>query len=131
MRNPKFTTKEEYLKYRKQWKADYKELSQTIRDCRYINKAWGQAYGKATKVVSSIFPPPVEWFELHREITKLQREYFNENKQAMELFDKYKNKNRSKEHLRVEAHKMMQELKEAKLEAQRQYLAAKATLVPA
>lgn len=34
MRNPQFNTKEEYLAYRSEWKAEYKQLSKTIRDER-------------------------------------------------------------------------------------------------
>lgn len=31
MRNAKFNTKEEYLAYRSEWRAEYKQLSQNIR----------------------------------------------------------------------------------------------------
>lgn len=34
MRNNKFTTKEEYLQYRKEWKAEYKQLSEDIRETK-------------------------------------------------------------------------------------------------
>lgn len=34
MRNTEFKTKEEYLAYRKQWKADYSQLTQEIRETK-------------------------------------------------------------------------------------------------
>ena len=34
MRNKEFKTKEEYLQYRKDWKREYAELSQTIRETK-------------------------------------------------------------------------------------------------
>ena len=65
----KFNSKETYLAYRSEWKANYKSLSQTIRDNKHT------------------------WTHYR---------------------------------LKKQATAMLEELKEAKMEAQRQYLAAKA-----
>lgn len=72
-----FTNKETYLAWRTEWRAQYAELTQTIRQCRIDHDRSG-------------------------------REFY-----------------------RVQARKMMEVRSESKVEAQRQYLAAKAALEPA
>ena len=47
MRNAEFKTKEEYLQYRKDWKAEYKELSQTIREKKLLHKENSRIFNKA------------------------------------------------------------------------------------
>lgn len=86
MRNSQFKNKEEYLQYRKDWKAEYKQLSKDIRVQKYYIR------GQHT-------PSSSDYYELHR--------------------------------LRTTATCMLEELKQAKEEAQRQYLASKAALVTA
>ena len=79
MRNKKFTNKETYLAYRSEWKAEYKKLSQKIRefkdDVRGRNITWEEA---------------LKLYKLKRKATD-----------------------------------MLEELKEAKVESQRQCLASK------
>ena len=38
-RNPKFKGKDEYLQYRAQWKQDYAQLSANIRDFKFCRKS--------------------------------------------------------------------------------------------
>ena len=80
-----FTTRNEYLAYRADWKNNYKILSQDIRDTREAIK---QAYANNNQDRASI----------------LQYQ---------------------KSELRKTARKMMEELADAKVEAQRQYEAQK------
>ena len=95
-----FNSKETYLAYRSNWKAEYKQLSQTIRDCKFCR-----------------------WFESLK----------NPDRITPELTEKYKSKLNSATQsyyihsLKAQATAMLAELKEAKVEAQRQYLASKTT----
>jgi hypothetical protein len=43
----KFTNKETYLTYRSEWKVKYNTLSETIREYKWMNKAYNQAYSKS------------------------------------------------------------------------------------
>ena len=95
-----FTNKETYLAYRSNWKAQYKELSQQIRDYKFCI-----------------------WFvSLKREdrITPEREERFQK------ITAKYGNRFYYVHSLKKQATAMLEELKEAKQEAQRQYLAEKA-----
>jgi hypothetical protein len=98
-----FTTKEEYLAYRSNWKAQYKELSKDIRDLKFC-RSFPQAHR---------FENPKS-VERYREIEK---RLFNNPNTCVEwkLIEK-----------RVKAFRMLEELKEAKKEAQNQYIATKA-----
>lgn len=80
-----FNSKETYLAYRSNWKAQYKALSQQIRETRHDI----------------------------REAQKNRKYAGGMQYAALKL--------------RKQAAAMLEELKEAKLEAQRQYLASKAT----
>jgi len=93
-----FTNKETYLAYRSNWKAEYKQLSQQIRDYKFMN-----------------------WFmslRLPERITP----------QNQARFDKLKAQYGSRfyyiEPLKAKARQMLEERKASKVEAQRQYLAA-------
>lgn len=87
MRNNQFKTKEEYLQYRKEWKTEYKQLSEDIRECK-------------------------------KDIRDMQR-----NKEYAGGLQS------SLVGLRAEATGMLEELKLAKQEAQRQYLANHRSMV--
>jgi len=98
-----FTNKEEYLAYRSNWKAQYKELSQQIRDLKFC-RGFPQAKRFENYAGKNV--------ERYREIEK---RLFNNPNTCVEwkLSEK-----------RDKAFCMLEELKEAKVEAQRQYLAA-------
>jgi len=49
MRNLNFKTKEEYLAYRVQWKADYQELTQDIRNLKWLRATRCQAHSFTQK----------------------------------------------------------------------------------
>lgn len=96
-----FTNKKEYMAYRSNWKAEYKELSQQIRDLKFC-----RAFPTANR-----FEDPKN-VERYREIEK---RLFNNVNTSVEwtLYEK-----------RNKATYMLEQLKEAKVEAQRQYLAS-------
>lgn len=102
MRNPKFTTKEEYLQYRKDWKEEYKQLSQHIRDFKFAR--WYQSLGE-------------------------KRQNLDGDRRLEEIKKKYRTDYFGVWGLKVKATSMLEELKFAKKEAQRQYLASKQSLV--
>jgi len=112
-----FTNKEEYLAYRAEWKAKYAEISETIREKKWMQKEYSRACNKARKETEGKWP---EYYNRIREILK-------QNPRYIHLEQKYKNDGRWLEKLRKQATEMLEELKAAKQEAQRQYLAAKAT----
>ena len=118
MRNTEFKTKEEYLQYKKDWKSEYKELSQTIREKKILHKKNSRIFNKAVSEKG--------WGDgLWRMV-----EFFTEDKKKTdpkykELVEKYKDDRRWVENLSSEATMMLEELKESKMEAQRQYLASK------
>jgi len=95
-----FNTKEEYLAYRSEWKAQYKELSQQIRDYKFCR-----------------------WFTSVRNPDRITPEL---EARFKKLVAKHGNKFYYVAPLQKKATAMLEELKEAKQEAQRQYLAAKA-----
>jgi len=84
MRNTTFNSKETYLAYRSEWKAEYKQLSHEIRETK-------------------------------KDIRELMRNREYAGGLQSSLIRQ-----------RAEATAMIEELKLAKIEAQRQYLAAKA-----
>jgi hypothetical protein len=96
-----FTNKETYLAYRSEWKAQYKQLSQDIRDLKFC-----RAFPQAKR-----FENPKN-VERYREIEK--RLFNNANTCVEWKLEQYRNK----------ATAMLEELKEAKVEAQHQYLVA-------
>ena len=98
MRNIKFSTKEEYLVYRSEWKAEYKTLSQQIRDFKFAR--WYQTLGESRKSPEG----DARWLKIS-------------NQYKTNCFYVYG--------LKAKATGMLNELKIAKQEAQRQYLASK------
>lgn len=121
MRNKNFTTKKEYLQYRKDWKEEYKTLSQNIREHKLIRRYLSKTANEAMKMVGGI---------LSYDNTKRYFEYINtlnkENEHLQELLKKHKGTYLGS--LRKHAREMLAELKEAKIEANRQYLANKQLL---
>jgi hypothetical protein len=99
--NTSFTNKESYLAYRSAWKAEYKQLSQDIRDLKFC-----RAFPRANR-----FNNPYN-VERYREIEK---RLFNNPNTCVEW---------KLEQARAKATAMLEDLKEAKVKAQEQYLAA-------
>jgi hypothetical protein len=129
MRNTTFSTKEEYLAYRKQWKADYKALSETIRLRRLINKGYQRAYGKACAQID--MAPSLgnsTWLERYQQRNSLRDTLLAEDKGYQTLLKKYEPYKDVKASS-ADATRMLIELKEAKIQAQEQYLAQKAAAV--
>lgn len=120
--NNKFTTKEEYLIYRSEWKVKYNELSNKIRGAVRSRKQYQKAWSKAEKECKTpnVYSDPQKIYKVQKEILKndpiyqaLWRLYNPTNYQYWCYPDREK--------LRKEAFAMLEELKEAKQEAQRQY----------
>lgn len=112
MSNNQFKTKEEYLQYRKDWKAEYKQLSEDIREKKWMQKELNRAWNKGK-----------QWGEV--------QEILSQNKRYQTLHEKYKNEHyliAGLDFYKSLATGMLEELKEAKQEAQRKYLVAKAKL---
>lgn len=120
MRNPKFTTKEEYLQYRKDWKKEYMVLSQMIRDYKTIRNLRNKECNKAMQMIGGMLN-----YDNVNKYFKYVEQNIKENFYLQSLIDKYKGKKTWLEKQRKEANKMMEELKDAKIEANRQYLASK------
>ena len=95
-----FTNKEEYLAYRSNWKAEYKELSQKIRNAKFCK--WYCSLGEARTT-----PELTARFQAIGHGTDWG------------YWSIYK--------MRQKATAMLEELKLAKVEANRQYLASKQT----
>lgn len=122
--NNKFTTKQEYLDYRSNWKSEYKKTSQIIRDLRYIDKEYARAYNKAWMSTSTDYTG--NW---RSKFYNRTLEILNENKKYQELTLKYKPMVGNTKAYKALATDMLNELKEAKVEAQRQYLESKQQLI--
>lgn len=118
MRNPKFTTKEEYLQYRKDWKEEYMALSQIIRDKKWMRREYAKINAKALRQVGG---GQNEYLKLCATINTL----IADNEKYSKLNEKYKNDRIWLEKQREEAKTMMEELSDSKIEANRQYLASK------
>src|SRR5215510_8812980 len=106
MKNITFNSKETYLAYRSAWKAEYKKLSAEIRTLRLADRFYQRkTFG-------------------HLALTEAEERCLAE---ALRLCGpgsiSFNRVNRSKR-----ATEMLAELKEAKREAQRQYLARKGTI---
>src|SRR5689334_11154138 len=93
-----FTNKETYLAYRSEWKAKYKELSQQIRDYKFCR--WYSSLGQ-------------------------ERQTPDMDGRFNDLMAKYGNSVYYVYPLKKRATSMLEELKLAKVEAQRQYLLIK------
>ena len=110
MNNIRFNSKETYLAYRSSWKAEYKRLSAEIRSLRL-----GDRFHQRSR-------------HPHLELSPAEQRYLAEATVLCEsvLFDSslavFHRHRRS-----ARATEMLAELKEAKVEAQRQYLHSKAS----
>lgn len=124
MRNNKFKTKEEYLQYRKDWKDQYKLLSQIIKDKKWLRNRSNNAWSKAWIECNGKTDGKSETWSARYEYYK---NYLNYDVTYKELSDKYKN-DRCIESYQIEVRLMLSELKDAKVEANRQYLAGKQNL---
>lgn len=119
----KFTNKQEYLAYRTQWKSDYKQLSQRIRDYKWMRKHY-------TRVAAPLLnDATLNYITASNKIN----EALNNNERYSKLFKHYDLKQHYQTFylygLKTIATQMLLELKEAKIEAQRQYLAEKQSTV--
>jgi hypothetical protein len=111
-RNNKFTTKDEYLAYRAEWKADYKRLSVDIRNAKLSSKDGARnplTYKRDEKGVGS-------WVH-SKPVTEQEAARSDAWKVAKEHWGSWC--------LSPIATAMLEELKQAKLEAQQQYLKQK------
>lgn len=120
MRNPKFTTKEEYLQYRKDWKEEYMTLSQMIRDYKTIRNLRNKACGKAMQMIGGVLS-----YDNVNKYFRCAEQNIKEDAYLQSLIEKYKDKKTWLEKQRKEAKEMMQELTDAKIEANKQYLSSK------
>jgi hypothetical protein len=113
MRNTTFNSRETYLAYRSNWKAEYKKTSSNIRALTLAIKE-DQRYPvmdiKEGKLLRGNIPAQAQ-ARLDSAPTFPLRGFIY-----------------SRECYRAQAKEMLEELKAAKVEAQRQYLAAKASL---
>lgn len=112
-----FTNKEEYLAYRSNWKAEYKALSQTIRERKWLHSRYSTIANKANLEVGMDYPNINKYFNYIKMIS-------DEDKTYSEIRAK-QNWRISKEKLSFTATLMLAELQLAKEGAQRQYLANK------
>ena len=131
MRNPKFNTKEEYLQYRKDWKAEYKQLSQIIREKRWLQKEVSRVTNKAMVQLGFHNLPYWDTCDGLKSRNTLINLFLSENEKYQTLRKKYENDYKCVELYSMQATQMLEELKESKQEAQRQYLASKEQLVTA
>lgn len=94
-----FTNKDEYLAYRHNWKVQYNQLSQQIRDYKFCN--WFMSLRNPDRITP----------ELQEKFDKLKAKY------STRFYYVYS--------LKQKATEMLEERKASKVEAQRQYLASK------
>lgn len=124
----KFTNKQEYLAYRTQWKSDYKQLSQKIRDYKWMKTQ----YQRFASPIIAKYNQNYHTFSYTDAMKQINDVLFT-NEKYSELFKKYELKQHYQvfyvDGLKMTATKMLLELKEAKIEAQRQYLAEKQSTV--
>lgn len=120
MRNPTFTTKEEYIQYRKDWKEDYMVLSQIIRDHKLIRRYCGQAQGKAVQMIDG---DPFTYDNISKYFRYIDQNK-KENEHLQSLLQKYNTKKALYQY-RIEAAEMMNELEQSKLNSKEQYIASK------
>ena len=117
--------KEEYLAYRSNWKAEYKKLSQTIRNLRTMAKIESQACNQARKELGINSIHGSTRFKWH--------EYFKQIENILSTNDKYKElklkvddeKSYFINKYKQKATLMLAELKESKIESQIQYFNSK------
>jgi hypothetical protein len=120
--NITFTTKETYLQWRSDWKARYKLISQNIRDLKFIRREYCRAQAATQKEYQSgTYPVPDFSTVLYKKLHDVPG-YDAAAKRVQRL---------GLESQRDEARTLLFVLKQAKVEAQCQYLAAHAQVVPA
>lgn len=114
------TNKEEYLAYRSEWKAKYKELTQIIRERKWMWKVYSRC---ANKTRTQIGPDiGQDWYLNFRRTM----EYFlSFEEKYMKLRKKYEGDRILLEIRRKEARKMNEELKLVKAEAKKRWLESK------
>lgn len=121
MRNTKFTTKEEYIQYRKDWKEEYMTLSQTIRDYKLIRALRNRSCGKAMQMIGGTLT-----YDNVNKYFRYAEQNIKEDTQLQSLLEKYKNSKKTLlELLQKDARTMMDELTNAKIESNKQYLVSK------
>ena len=103
-----FTNKETYLAYRSEWKANYKQLSQDIRDLKFC-RAFPQA--------NRFSDPGGKNVERYREI---ENRLFNNPNTCVEW---------KLAQAQAKATAMLEERKASKVEAQRQYWLSKGQMM--
>jgi hypothetical protein len=108
-----FTNKEEYLAYRSAWKLEYKILSQTIRDRKWMTKHHQRAYSTVNREIPNYFS---DWKSFDAKVLAI----LSKNDRYVAL-DKLYPKKVLLERLRLAAKQMNIDLKLAKVEANRQY----------
>ena len=119
-----FNSKASYLAWRILWKIEYAQISQNIRDLKFIRKELNRALNKSAAALCEKRPIRNYYQELAMDINKFLQQV------PRYLETKQKCRDLSVEYERERAHQMLETLKQAKAEAQRQYLSAKAaTLV--
>jgi hypothetical protein len=116
MRNLNFKTKESYLTYRSDWKAEYNELSQDIRNLKWLRATRCRAYPKVTKDLKR--PDEEYYWKLVAGVKKylgdipqygkLVKKYFGDDPYWIEGKLQYK---------RIESTCMLAELKQAKIDS--------------
>lgn len=121
MTTPKFNGREEYIAWRAEWKRQYKELSEDIRNNKTCWREQQRVSGKLPqdKWRMPIWPDNVTLLELlperHRTVYAAMEKKYTDKWGYCPLRMLFKAK--------PEATKMLETLKLAKIEAQRQYLA--------
>lgn len=122
MINSQFKTKEEYLLYRKKWKEEYKQLSQTIRERKWLYEEFNRMWNRA--IVAHGTPFALKSWETN----KINSQFWNylrllekENTRYQTLKKKYEKDQNPTELYIKKATQMLEELKESKLKVSRQY----------
>lgn len=114
--NITFTNKQEYLQYRKEWKETYKQLSNDIRESKWMRNISQRAYSDGYN----------QTYEYNR-VVKYVESTLLENKRYIELYNKHIGKFiwyrliPDIKKMSLKAKNMLDELKLAKIEANRQY----------
>jgi uncharacterized membrane protein len=123
----KFTNKQEYLTYTFNWKLQYKQLSQTIRNLKFMAKEESRACNKARQMLPSEGVVGSWYSKYFSTIAELLAA--NEQYQTVKTQTNEKSYNINK--LKQKATAMLEERAASKVEAQRLYLEAKQALVAA
>jgi hypothetical protein len=112
MNAPAFTNKQEYLAWVTEWKAEYKKLSQAIRDLKWTDKERQRAITKAVRDGIPCYKAEVKDYLTGKALERYQR-----------IMAEHRNTWRGA--LSAEATTMLEWRKQSKVEAQRQYLESK------